>query len=94
MQRTRTPVSRRITWAPGWRLRFVLLATTAGSVCGLVFGLTSLNRPLVNAATFYVIGAVLAALAAGLVIAVRGRLPALLSERQRRRRAGSPRRHR
>ena len=35
----------------------MLLATTVGSVGGLVFGLTSLNRPLLNAAVFYLLGA-------------------------------------
>ena len=74
MQSTRTPVSRRITWAPGRRLRAVLLAAALGSFLGLVFGLTSLNRPILNAAVFYVLGAVVAAVLAGLVVlAVRGR---------------------
>ena len=70
----RTSASRRITWAPGWRLRLVLLATVFGSVLGLVFGLGSLNRPVLNAAVFYVLGAVVAAVVAGvLVLVVRGR---------------------
>jgi hypothetical protein len=74
MQRSSTPGSRRITWSPGWRLRAVLLATAVGSVCGLVFGLSSPNRPLLNAAVFYVLGAVVAALVTALVVvAVRGR---------------------
>jgi hypothetical protein len=74
MQRLRTLVARRGTWSPGWRLRTVLLATTAGSVFGLVFGLGSLNRPILNAVIFYFVGALVAALIAGLaVLAVRSR---------------------
>ncbi len=72
MQRVPAPASRRITWSPGWRLRVVLLATVLGSLCGLVFGLGSLNRPILNAAVFYVLGGAVAAVAAGLaVVAVR-----------------------
>ena len=66
----RTPGSRRITWSPGWRLRAVLLATTVGSVGGLAFGLSSLNRPLLNAAVFYLLGAAVAAVVAFLAIVV------------------------
>jgi hypothetical protein len=74
MQRSRGSVARRGTWSPGWRLRTVLLATSAGSVFGLVFGLSSLNRPIVNAAVFYVLGALVAALVAGVaVLGVRSR---------------------
>ena len=70
MQRERTPASRRTTWAPGWRVRVVLLAAVFGSVCGLVFGLGSLNRPILNAAVFYVLGGAVAAVLAGLVVAL------------------------
>lgn len=67
MRRT-TQASRRITWSPGWRLRVVLLAMTVGSVGGLVFGLSSLNRPILNAAVFYLLGAAAAAAVAVLTI--------------------------
>ena len=73
MQRSDPPVSRRTTWSPGRRLRIVLTAAVLGSVCGLVFGLTSLNRPILNAAVFYVLGAAVAAAAAALVVGVRWR---------------------
>ena len=70
----RTATSRRTTWAPGPRLRIVLLATVLGSVCGLVLGLGSLNRPVANAVVFYVLGAAVAAAVAGLaVLALRRR---------------------
>ncbi len=68
MQSPPTPAARRITWSPGRRLRIVLLATSAGSVLGLVFGLSSLNRPILNAAVFYVVGALLAAVLTGLAV--------------------------
>ena len=74
MRRSSTPLAGRGTWSPGWRLRTVLLATSAGSLFGLVFGLASLNRPILNAAVFYVVGALVAALVTGLaVLAVRSR---------------------
>ena len=54
----------------------MLLAVVFGSVCGFVFGLGSLNRPILNAAVFYVLGAAVAAVVAGLaVVAVRRRDP-------------------
>ena len=71
----RTPTSRRTTWSPGRRLRIVLLATVLGSVFGLVFGFSSLNRPVLNAAVFYVLGAVVAALVAAVLVLLRARTP-------------------
>ncbi len=56
MQFPPASAARRLTWPPGRRLRIVLLATSTGSVLGLVFGLSSLNRPILNAAVFYVVG--------------------------------------
>jgi hypothetical protein len=68
VDRIRTPSSRRTTWHPGRRLRAVLLAVVAGSAFGLVFGLGSLNRPLLNALVFYALGGAAAAALAGLVV--------------------------
>ena len=65
----RPGTSRRITWRPGTRLWIVLGAAFAGSAIGLVFGLTSLNRPLANAAVFYVLGGVVAATLTALALA-------------------------
>ena len=60
----------RRTWRPGRRLWFVLVAVSLGSLVGLVFGLTALNRPVANAAAFYVLGAGVAAIAAALAVLV------------------------
>ena len=49
--------ARRSTWRPSRSLWCVLAAACIGSGFGLVFGLTSLNRPLANAAVFYLLGA-------------------------------------
>lgn len=74
--------SRRITWRPGPALQVVLGAAFAGSVIGLVFGLVSLNRPLANAAVFYVLGAVVAAALAAVALAL-GRAVARAAGRRR-----------
>lgn len=65
-QHSRT--SRRLTWRPGRGLWLVLGAAFGGSLFGLVFGLTSLNRPFANAVVFYVLGGVVAAALAGVLL--------------------------
>ena len=76
--------SRRTTWRPGTALQVVLGAAFAGSVIGLVFGLASLNRPLANAAVFYVLGGVVAAaLAAAAFVLARAVLRARGRDRSR-----------
>lgn len=49
----------------------MLLGAFTGSLFGLVFGLGSLNRPLLNALVFYVLGAIVGALAGAAVLALR-----------------------
>ena len=86
MSRDDGRTSRRITWRPGTALQVVLGAAFAGSAIGLVFGLVSLNRPLANAAVFYVLGAVVAAALAAVAV-VLGRAVARASGRRRGRRS-------
>ena len=60
--------SRRATWRPIPAARLVLAGACAGSVFGLVFGLTSLDRPAANALVFYVLGALAGAVLAAVVV--------------------------
>lgn len=60
----------RRTWRPGRRLWFVFVSASVGSLLGLVFGMMALNRPVANGAAFYVLGAGMAALLAGVAVLV------------------------
>ena len=71
----------RYTWRPGRRLWFVLIAASVGSLLGLVFGVMAINRPVANAAAFYVLGAGVAAVLAAIAVLVRS-----LTTRRRRER--------
>ena len=77
-ERVREPADRppgRRRWSPGPVLRGALIGGVLGSACGLAFGLVALNRPLLNALVFYVLGFAAGALGGGL-LALAGPRPA------------------
>ncbi len=79
-------------WSPGPVLRGALLGGVLGSACGLLFGLVALNRPLLNALAFYVLGFTAGSVGGGL-LALAGPRPAGRERtgRSRPHRGGTPR---
>lgn len=60
-------------WRPSRHLWVAVGGGVLGSATGLLFGIMSLNRPLANAAVFYVLGFGLGALLAGCLSVAAGR---------------------
>ena len=54
-------------WRPGPVQRTALAGGVVGSLFGLAFGLLALNRPLLNALTFYLLGFAVGCLLGALV---------------------------
>lgn len=62
-----------LRWRPSRHLWAAAGGGVLGSATGLLFGMMSLNRPLANAAVFYVLGFGLGALLAGCISVAAGR---------------------
>lgn len=75
MSEPKTSKAERRSWREKFGSSPVFLGAFVGSLFGLVFGLGSLNRPLLNALVFYVLGALAGAGAGAAVLALRRLAP-------------------